>query len=156
MTGFTAEDFAVDDDLHASLLRHAREAAARAIAKLGGPLSMENLDVFMTDTDCMKHRVQIAYDTTELESHQFAQPVFEGAAANRFCSLHIHPHFANRPECVPLIVAYMAGAINYGGAVTLDLCEVYGAALLQMPRDEFYAAVCNVADMLSLDLVLSK
>ena len=50
----------------------------------------------------------------------------------------------------------MAAAINYGSAVTLDLCEEFGAALMDMPRKDFYAAVCHVADELPLDLLLSK
>ncbi|NUM53964.1 MAG: hypothetical protein HUU46_10005 [Candidatus Hydrogenedentes bacterium] len=156
MSGFTAEDFAVDDDLHASLLRHAQDAAARAIAKLGGPLSTANVARFLVDADCLKLYTKIVYDASALEPHQFAQPVFEGGAAHRSCRLDVHPHFADRPECLPFIVAYMAGAINYGNAVTLDLCEAYGAALMRMSREDFYAAVCRVADELPLDLLLSK
>ena len=156
MSGSTAEDFAVDDDLHASLLRHAGEAAARAAAKLGGPLSTANVGLFLADSDCVKCRVEIVYDVSELESHQFAQPVFIGTGTDRACRLYVHPHYAERPECLPFIVAYMAGAVNYGGAVSLDLCEVYGAALMRMTREEFYAAVCRVADELPLDLLLSK
>ena len=145
-----------EEDLHATLLQHAQEAAARAIAKLGGPLAAENLAAFLLDPDCLKYKVAVVYDDAQLESHQFAQPVFTGNAADRRCALHVHPHYADKPECLPFIVAYMAGAINYGGAVTLDLCEVYGAALMQVPRDEFYGMVCTVADQLPLDLVLSK
>jgi hypothetical protein len=143
-----------DEDLHETLLRHAREAAARGIAKIGGPLSVENIDAFLVDSDCLKYSVRIVYDDAQLEPHQFAQPVFSGSAADRRCELHVHPHYTSHPECLPFIVAYMAGAINYGGAVTLDLCEIYGAALMQMPREEFYRAVCQMADQLPLDLVL--
>ncbi len=143
------------DDLHETLLRHAHEAAARSGAKLGGPLSVENIDAFLVDSDCLKYSVRIVYDDARLEPHQFAQPVFAGSAADRRCELHVHPHYANHPECLPFIVAYMAGAINYGDAVTMDLCEIYGAALMQMPREEFYRAVCQMADQLPLDLILS-
>ena len=140
------------DDLRVTLLRHAQEAAARATAKLGGPLSSDNLGAFLADSDCLKYAVEIVYDASALEPHQFAQPVIEG----RRCALYVHPHYADRPECLQLIVAYMAGAINYGGAVTIELCEEYGAALMHLDRAAFYGAVCAVADQLPLDLVLSR
>ena len=156
MSLLTAEDFVIDDELHTSLLRHAGGAAARAVATLGGPLSVENLGRFLVLPDCLKHRTQIVYDAAALEPHQFAQPVFSGTAANREFLLYVHPHYESKPDCLPYIVAYMAAAINYGSAVTLDLCEEFGAALMDMPRKDFYAAVCHVADELPLDLLLSK
>lgn len=152
MTGAALETVSEGEELRVTLLRHAQEAAARAIAKLGGPLSAHNLGGFLADSDCAKHPIEIVYDAAPLEPHQFAQPVVEGGR----CALYVHPHYAGRPECLPVIVAYMAGAINYGSAVTLDLCEEYGAALMGTDRETFYGAVCGVADELPLDLLLSR
>jgi hypothetical protein len=140
-----------EEALRDALMRHAVGAASRSVAKLGGPLSCENIGRFLFDQDCLKYNTEIFYDASELEPHQFAQPVIEGGPARRTCALYVHPWFAARPEYLPLIVAYMAGAINYGSAASPELCEVYGAALLGMTREEFYGCVCRMADLLPLD-----
>ena len=141
-----------EETLRVTLLRHAQEAASRATVKLGGPLTTQNLEAFLADNDCVKYPTLIVFDESPLEPHQFAQPIVE----NGECLLHIHPHYASRPECVTTIAAYMAGAINYGAAVTLDVCEAYGAGVTCLSRDEFYRTVCQVADELPLDLLLSS
>lgn len=140
-----------EEALRVTLLRHAQEAAARATAKLGGPLTAQNLDAFLSYNECVKYPTVIVYDEAPLEPHQFAQPVVRDGK----CLLHVHPHYANRPECVPIIAAYMAGAINYGAVATLDVCEAYGAGVTCLSHDEFYRTVCQVADELPLDLLLS-
>jgi len=156
MSALTLQNGLREKDLHDSLLRHARDAAGRCIATLGAPLFAENLKRFLAEPDCMKWPVTLVFDDASLESHQFAQPVFVGFGGRRRCELHVHPHYANRPECLVFIVAYMAGAINYGPVVTIELCEHYGAALMALSQNAFYTAVCKVADQLPLDLVLPK
>ncbi|MCC6155399.1 MAG: hypothetical protein IT367_16645 [Candidatus Hydrogenedentes bacterium] len=123
------------------LMSHAQETASRALDRLGGPLSLDNLDAFLMDSDCVKYRAQIVFDSTPLEPRQFALPVFHGGSSQRVCKLYVHPYFASAREYLPLIVAYMAGAINFGGSVPLSFCEMYGAALMQMPQEDFYDAI---------------
>lgn len=151
MTAVAHDIPAEEEALRDALTRHARGAAVRSVVKLGGPLSCENVGRFLSDRDCLKYDTEVVYDASELEPHQFAQPVIEGGPARRTCFLYVHPRFAGQPEHLPLIVAYMAGAINYGGAASPELCEEYGAALLGMTRDEFYERVCYMADLLSLN-----
>ncbi len=123
------------------LMSHATDTASRALERLGGPLSLENLDAFLLDSDCVKYRATIVFDSAPLEPRQFALLVFQGGSPQRVCKLYVHPYFASAREHLPLIVAYMAGAINFGGSVPLSFCEMYGAALMQMPHDEFYEAI---------------
>ena len=45
-----------------------------------------------------------------------------------------------------LAVAYMIPVINYGDIITDEHCLRYGATLLGMMEEEFYDAVCRMAD----------
>lgn len=134
------------DELEASLKSHALRTADRARAKLGGPLNESNLSQFLQDEDCLRYPTELRFDDLNLESHQFAEPAFEVVNEERRCVLHIRAKYERQPRTHPYIVAYHAAAINYAQAASSSLCEIYGAALLDMSVDDFYAAVCQVAD----------
>ena len=138
------------------LMSHAQETASRALERLGGPLSLENLDAFLIDSDCMKYRAMIVFDSTPFEPRQFALPVFQGGSPQRLCKLYVHPYFASAREYLPLIVAYMAAAINFGGSVPLSFCEMYGAALLQVPQEDFYDAIRDISRLVPSQLALAQ
>lgn len=129
------------------LVEHARLHAERVAARLGGPLSAENLAQFLTDSNCLRWCTEIVFDATPLEPHQFAQPIIGGPEHLRTCTLYVHPRFAQHPAALPFFVAYFAAVINYGIAAGPDLCEAHGAALLGMKEDAFYAALCAAVDV---------
>jgi hypothetical protein len=141
----TGAENASFDEVQALLDRHADAVAARAVAKLGGPLTPENLEQFLGDQDCLRCPTRIAYSSEGLEPHQFAEPIMSAENGVRHCALHVHPRYADQAEALPYFVAYMAAAINYGGAASAELCERYGAALLGLTVDVFYERVCAFA-----------
>jgi hypothetical protein len=52
----------------------------------------------------------------------------------------------DHPDQVVNAVAYMIPLINYGDIITDEHCVAYGATLLGMLQEEFYAAICRLAD----------
>lgn len=141
----TCEDSFVQDLDHC-LVEHARSAAQRALAALGGPLNADNLDWFLTEPNCLRYPTCLVFDASPLEPHQFGEPVIKVVNGSRVCRLYLHPHFSDRQDALPYLVAYMAGAINYGAIATPDLCETLGAMLVCYHREEFYRVVCEFAD----------
>lgn len=136
-------------DLEHHVAAHALSAARRACASLGGPLNRDNLDRFLTLPGCLRYPTAIVFDAAPLEPHQFAEPVIVVENGARVCRLHLHPHFAERPDALPHLVAYMAAAINYGAVATPELCEAFGAALMGVDRETFYGLTCEFADELA-------
>ena len=63
----------------------------------------------------------------------------------------MNPLLQARPDLLPLAVAYMIPVINYGDIVSDEHCLVYGAALMGMLTDEFYDAVCRLADLVGAE-----
>lgn len=135
-----------DNEFVSVLHDHVVKAARKASDKLGGPLCTDNLDVFLTDPECLRVPTTLVFDGFGVDMHQFANPEFVIVDNKRRCILHVRPQYADLPESHPYIVAYMAVAINYGTGATPALCETYGAVVMQIPEDEFYHAVCRVAD----------
>jgi hypothetical protein len=132
-----------------ALFEHARYAAARARKRLAAPLSAHNLQHFLADGECLRYPTRLVFDRTNLEPHQFAQPVHCCSKEGMCCELHIDPQLQNRPEALYLAVAYMAAVINYGEAATPELAEMLGALLTGLDHDTFYDKICEISDSIT-------
>ena len=129
------------------LWAHADATAERVVERLGGPLSLKNLETFLRDRSCLRYATSLCFDDAPLEPHQFAEPVVVEEGASKHCCLYIHPRYQSHPEMIPHFVAYMAAAIIYGDAADSELCEHLGAMLVQEPRETFYQRICEWADL---------
>lgn len=135
-----------DDEAVAALSHHAAEAAVRARAALGANLDAENLGTFLSERILLRLPTELRFDGLGLDPHQFAHPVFVTENGERRCILHICSQYKDLPDTHAYIVAYMAAAINYGAAASAELCETYGATLMGISVEDFYAAICRIAD----------
>ncbi len=61
----------------------------------------------------------------------------------------------NRPDQLPLAVAYMIRFINYGDIITDEHCLRYGAILLGLMEAEFYEQICALADLVGAETRLA-
>ncbi len=129
-----------------ALGEHARFAAQRARNRLGGVLTAQNLYLFLSDRQCVRHPTTIVFDRNGLEPHQFAQPVHCISRKGILCELHVDPRLKNVPDALYLVVAYMTAVINYGETVTADIAEMTGALLTGMNQETFYKRICEIAD----------
>jgi hypothetical protein len=62
--------------------------------------------------------------------------------------MHVHPLFQNNLDEVPWLVLYQLVSVNYGDFASAQDAEAFGAAALGLDPDEYYAAVCRMADRL--------
>ncbi|MEK7678014.1 MAG: hypothetical protein AAB676_19455 [Verrucomicrobiota bacterium] len=130
----------------ASLREHLLRQAVVAHHK-HGPLTADKLDALLHDPDCLRHPTRLVFEFGEMAMHQFAQPDLDWRNTEQDGRiLYIRPLLRERPDVLPLAVAYMIPLINYGDIVTDEHCLRYGATQLGMMEDEFYAAVCQLAD----------
>ena len=134
-----------NEEFERSLRNHADVRARGTLESLGGVLTQDSLPTFLQT--CLRVPTEIRFDDTVLSEHQFAEPIFTEEGGSRVCVLHVRPIYENRPETLPAIAAYMAAAINYGTSASPELCESYGAVLMGLSTDEFYAEICRIADL---------
>ena len=112
-----------------------------------GPLTFAGLDALLTDPECLRHPTRLVFEFGEMAEHQFAEPGLDRRNREQDGRvLYLRPLLRDRPDLALLAVAYMIPLINYGDIITDGHCLRYGATLLGMMEEEFYAAICRMAD----------
>jgi hypothetical protein len=112
-----------------------------------GPLTAEKLDALLHDPACLRHPVRLVFEFGEMAMHQFAQPDIDWRNPEQDGRvLYVRPLLKDRPDLLPLAVAYMIPLINYGDIITDAHCLAYGATLLGMMEAEFYQRICALAE----------
>ena len=129
-----------------SLREHLLAQAAVAHRK-HAPLTFETLDALLLDPECLRHPTRLVFEFGEMARHQFAQPDRDWRAPDEHGRvLYLRPKLRERPDLVPLAVAYMIPVINYGEIISDEHCLLYGATLLGLTEDRFYQEICALAD----------
>lgn len=112
------------------------------------PLNPDKVAALLCDPGCVRYRARILFELGDMAAHQFVHPgPRPGRPGNDDMVLFVHPALADHPECLPAAVAYAIPQINYGDPVTDEHCLLYGAALLGITTEEYYAALCAIADL---------
>jgi hypothetical protein len=148
-----------------------RRLSAEALAKLGedslrehiaaqaviahhkhAPLTFAGLDALLSDPECLRYPVRLVFEFCEMAVHQFAQPDLDHRSREHDGRvLYLRPLLRDCPDLIILAVAYMIPAINYGEIITDEHRLRYGATLLGMMEDEFYKALCRLADFVGAE-----
>jgi hypothetical protein len=116
------------------------------------PLTFAGLDALLTDPECLRHPTRLVFEFGEMARHQFAQPDLD--LRNREQNgrvLYLRPLLRDRADLAVLAVAYMIPVINYGDIITDEHCLRYGATLLGMMEEDFFQAICQMADVVGAE-----
>jgi hypothetical protein len=117
-----------------------------------GPLTAGKLDVLLHDPECLRHPVRLVFEFGEMAMHQFAQPDIDWRNTELDGRvLYVRPLLRERPDLLPLAVAYMIPLINCGDIITDEYCLTYGATLLGIMEEEYYERLCALADFLGAE-----
>jgi len=131
-----------------SLRDHLLEQAIVAHQK-HGPLTADKLDAFLHDPDCLRYPVRLVFEFGAMALNQFAQPDVDWRNTERDGrALYLRPLLRDRPDLLPLAVAYVIPVINYGDIVTDEHCLLYGAAILGLKEEAYYHQLCALSDFL--------
>jgi hypothetical protein len=132
---------------------HAHLVAQAVVAhQKHGPLTADKLDALLRDPDCLRHPVRLVFEFGEMAMHQFAQPDIDWRNTEQDGRmLYIRPLLKDRPDLLPFAVAYMIPLINYGDIIADEHCLAYGATLLGLMEEEFYAHVCCLSEFVGAE-----
>jgi hypothetical protein len=134
------------DDARQSLTAHAAAKGAEIRAKYGPNIGWNELLQILNDRDCVRYPCEIIFDAGSLRAGEFAHPIARGDRPEDGFLMHVHPYFATQPERVPCLVLYQLVLVNYGEFASADDAETFGASALDLSRDDYYAALCQMAD----------
>lgn len=117
-----------------------------------GPVTLDKLEVLLTDPECLRHPTRLVFEFGEMAMHQFAQPDIDWRNTELDGRiLYLRPLLRDRPDLAVFAVAYMIPLINYGDIISDEHCVRYGATLLGMMEGEFYDAICQLADFVGAE-----
>jgi hypothetical protein len=136
------------DDARQSLTAHVAAKGEELCAKYGPGLGWKELHRLLQDRAFVRYPCEIVFDAAHLHPGEVAHPVPHGDRPEDGFTLHIHPLFMLQLPMVPHLALYQLVAVNYGEFASADDAETFGAAALGLPRDEYYAILCGLADQL--------
>jgi hypothetical protein len=135
-------------DAGESLTRHVAATGAEIRAKYGPRIGWNGLQRLLEDRACARYPCEIIFDAAPLQPGEFAHPVAKGGRPEDGFRIFVHPLFLTQLERVPELVLYQLVLVNYGMFASPDDAEAFGAAALGLTRDQYYTALCELADQL--------
>jgi hypothetical protein len=136
------------EDARQSLTAHVAAKGLEIHEKYGPHIGWQELNRILEDRACVRYPCQIVFDAEPLLAGEFAHAEPRGTAPEEGFTIYVHPFFQAELERVPLLVMYQLVAVNYGQFASGDDAETFGAAVLGLPKDDYYHALCEIADQL--------
>jgi hypothetical protein len=137
------------DDARQSLNAHVADKGAEVWFKYGPQIGWNQLLRILEDRSCVRYPCEIQFDPAPLQPGEFAHPVAKGQRPEDGFNMYVHPFFMTRLDRVPWLVLYQLVLLNYGPFASADDAETFGASCLGVSKDEYYRALCEMADEIS-------
>jgi len=134
------------DDARQSLRAHVASKGEEIRAKYGPHIGYEELLRILEDRDFVRYPCELSFDSGPLREDECAYPVPKSDHPEDGFVMHVHPYFATQPERVPYLVLYQLVVVNYGEFASAEDAEAFGASALGLSEDEYYRALCQMAD----------
>ena len=135
-------------DARQSLNEHVAARGREIHGKYGPHIGWQELRQILEDRACVRYPCEIIFDAGPLEPGEFAHPIAKGERPKDGFTMYVHPFFLTQLPQVPYLVLYQLVVVNYGEFASADDAEMFGAAALGISRDEYYHAICEIADQL--------
>jgi hypothetical protein len=136
------------DDGRQSLNAHVASKADEIRAKYGPRLGWKELLRLLEDRAYVRYPCEIVFDAGPLKEGELAHPVAKGERPEDGFTMFVHPIFMTQLQQVPYLVLYQLVLVNYGEFASPDDAETFGATALGLSKDEYYQALCGMADTL--------
>jgi hypothetical protein len=128
------------------LREHLVQKAMQARIKYGLCIDGEAITEALGDPEVVRHPTVVCFDDAPLRQGEFACVLPPGEGSDQGRRIVVHPHYQPQPDLWPLLIAYYIPDIHYGEVVTAAEAELYGATLLGLEVEEYYQALCELAD----------
>ena len=136
------------DDARQSLNAHLAAKGAELFAKYGPHLGWRELQQLLQDRSAVRYPCEVVFESQPLLKGEFAHAMPKGERPEDGFTIYVHPFFMTQLSQVPLLVLYQLVRVNYGEFASPDDAETFGASALDMSKDEYYHALCELANQL--------
>ena len=136
------------DDFKQSLNSHVAAKGEEIRARYGPHIGWQELEAMLQDRSAVRYPCEIVFDAASLHEGEFAHPLPNGDDPEDGFKICVHPFFSSQPDRVPYLVLYQLVLVNYGPFASADDAETFGASVLGLSKEEYYQALCEMADQL--------
>jgi hypothetical protein len=136
------------DDARQSLNAHLAAKGAELFAKYGPHLGWRELQELLQDRSAVRYPCEVVFESQPLLQGEFAHAMAKGERPEDGFTIYVHPFFMTQLSRVPLLVLYQLVRVNYGEFASPDDAETFGASALGLSKDNYYHALCELADQL--------
>ena len=140
------------EDARQSMQAHVALKGAEIHAKYGPHIGWNELLAILADRSCVRYPCEIVFDSAGLEPGEFAHPTAKSDQPEAGFTIFVHPLLLLQADRVPSLVLYQLVLVNYGDFASADDAETFGANALGLSKDDYYHALCKVADEIAGDL----
>jgi hypothetical protein len=134
------------DDARQSLTAHLVEKGVQLHEKYGPRIGWKELLQIVKDKPFVRYPCEIVFDSAPLQPGEFAVPIAKGEHPEDGYTMFVHPYFELQLDRVAYLVLYQLVVVNYGDFASADDAEAFGAAALGLLKEEYYSALCEMAD----------
>ena len=135
-------------DAKRSLNDHVADKGMEVRAKYGPTIGWKEIQQVLLDRTLVRYPCEISFSAEDLREGEFAYPHQIGDKPEDGFIIRVHPIFLTQLKLVPYLVLYQLVAVNYGDFATADDAETFGAEALGLDKEEYYEAICQLADQL--------
>ncbi len=135
--------------LQTAISGHAAEKAHEIRARYGPTIDNAVLARILDDRKSIRYPVRIEFGSEGIEPGLFAITESISDDPEEGYVITLHEHFRNQPEAIPALVLYQSVIVNYGDLAGAADGEIFGAGVLGMERDDYYALICRLADSIA-------
>jgi hypothetical protein len=135
-------------DAQQSLSAHVAAKGAELREKYGPRIGWKELLRILEDRAFCRYPCAIVFDSAPLLPGEFAHPVPKGPRPEDGFTMFVHPIFMAQLPQVPCLVLYQLVVVNYGEFASPEDAEAFGAAALDLSRDQYYETLCQMTEEL--------
>jgi len=135
-------------DGRVALRDHILALAETARSRYGPVTDRGGLLRLLGDRSIVRYPVETGFNAGPLQPGEFAHAQPLGEHPRTGFRIFVHPALLRRDDLWIRAVVYHLARVNYGDIAGPDECELFGANLLGLDVEEYYRALCELADAL--------
>ncbi|HWX22563.1 MAG TPA: hypothetical protein VN578_21890 [Candidatus Binatia bacterium] len=120
-------------------------------AKYGPNIGWKEVLRILEDRSCVLYPCEVRFDADLLLAGEFAHSVPKGPKPEEGFTIFVHPCFATQLSALPYLVLYQLALVTCGSAVSPDDAETFGCHVLDLPQDQYFQVLCELAEQLGGD-----
>ena len=137
--------------IHSAVSNHAIEKAKEIRARYGPVIDYPAMLRIIDDRKSIRYPLKIQFVSDGIEPGLFGKTEAVSETPEDGYIISLHQHFEDQPEVLPALILYQSVLVNYGDLATADDAELFGSAVLDMDREDYYARIVALTDALWAD-----